>query len=474
MYQYDALNRMIQASSSSGWSEQYGYDGFGNLYSKTGNGSAPLSATVDQTSNCIRMTGITCDANGNQIYNGIVYDAENRLVTPPGAPTTVYAYDAQNKRFFTWPGTYDPVGDGNPSGYRVSLYSPAGQRLGTYEIDVINIGSNFPNLTLQTTLTSSDIYFGSRRVGARAVQDRLGSVGSYYPYGEARGTPPPSDTWSFATYWRDPSNAGPGLDYADQRYYSSQYGRFMTPDPYRATATSPSDPANPQSWNRYAYVQGDPINATDPSGLARCAGCPNAQGNPIDFSPDLAPLTGPYDIWFDASNSGSGGWYGAVGDQLVGGSHGNAKGLSSRGLDCIKSYEGLSLTVYQDVAGNDTIGYGHLITAGEDFSAGINEQQAADLLRQDAGWAISAVQDLVKVAVSQDQFDALVSFVFNVGKANFAKSSLLSNLNSGRTVTEANFTDWNKAGGKVVDGLTNRCEDEYSLFSNGKSTRCPK
>ncbi len=53
------------------------------------------------------------------------------------------------------------------------------------------------------------------------------------------------------------------LDYADQRYYSNQFGRFMTPDPYRSSAGT----KDPQSWNRYAYVAGDPINYHDPKGL---------------------------------------------------------------------------------------------------------------------------------------------------------------------------------------------------------------
>jgi RHS repeat-associated protein len=57
------------------------------------------------------------------------------------------------------------------------------------------------------------------------------------------------------------------LDYATNRYYSSSLGRFLTPDPYSATATSPSDPSSPVSWNRYTYIDGDPANQSDPTGL---------------------------------------------------------------------------------------------------------------------------------------------------------------------------------------------------------------
>jgi RHS repeat-associated protein len=94
--------------------------------------------------------------------------------------------------------------------------------------------------------------------------DRLGSVpapGSrYYPYGE-ESNPPANNADKFATYYRDAT----GLDYADQRYYASTLGRFLTADPYWASG-GPSDPA---SWNRYAYVENDPVNFSDPEGLIR-------------------------------------------------------------------------------------------------------------------------------------------------------------------------------------------------------------
>ncbi len=94
-----------------------------------------------------------------------------------------------------------------------------------------------------------------------APQDRLGSAGDFYPWGEAKGGNNPADTWSYATYWRDSAS---GLDYANNRYYSNQYGRFMTPDPSWRSI----DRTSPQTWNRYAYVLGDPVNSNDPTGLA--------------------------------------------------------------------------------------------------------------------------------------------------------------------------------------------------------------
>jgi RHS repeat-associated protein len=69
---------------------------------------------------------------------------------------------------------------------------------------------------------------------------------------------------NFATYWQDSAS---GLDYANNRYYSNAYGRFMTPDPYKAKGGGPGNPRDPQSWNRYTYTSGDPVNRLDPTGL---------------------------------------------------------------------------------------------------------------------------------------------------------------------------------------------------------------
>ena len=125
------------------------------------------------------------------------------------------------------------------------------------------------------------MYFGGKLVqsnGAVVVTDRLGSVRAssngdrmtYYPYGEER-TSTADGREKFGTYMRDSVSQ----DYADQRYYAVGMGRFNTPDPYRASG----GPADPASWNRYAYTRGDPVNRYDPAGLADfsvtgyCYGC---------------------------------------------------------------------------------------------------------------------------------------------------------------------------------------------------------
>jgi GH24 family phage-related lysozyme (muramidase) len=142
--------------------------------------------------------------------------------------------------------------------------------------------------------------------------------------------------------------------------------------------------------------------------------------------------------------------------------------LSSKGLDFIKRHEGYSDKVYEDSAGNPTIGYGHKILPGEDFSKGITEKEASVLLAQDTKTAVRAVNDEVTAELSQTQFDALVDFTYNLGAGNLEKSTLLANINSGKDITKENFTDWNQAAGRVVRGLTIRRSDEYNLFSKGE------
>jgi RHS repeat-associated protein len=119
---------------------------------------------------------------------------------------------------------------------------------------------------------SDNLYFAGRLIksnGQWVVTDRLGSVVKsgtetlrYFPWGEER-TVTAHNRDKFATYHRDAS----GLDYALNRYYSSSHGRFLTPDPYVASAA----PTNPQSWNRYPYVENDPVNFADPWGLDQCS-----------------------------------------------------------------------------------------------------------------------------------------------------------------------------------------------------------
>jgi lysozyme len=141
--------------------------------------------------------------------------------------------------------------------------------------------------------------------------------------------------------------------------------------------------------------------------------------------------------------------------------------LSQKGMSTVQYYEGLRLQPYAEVRGRYAIGYGHHVKQGEDYSKGITKKQADALLRKDLRNASNSVVELVNVPVSQGQYDALVSFVFNVGPSNFAGSTLLKKLNSGDYEGAAReFQKWTKAGkpGKTLPGLVARRHAEKDLF----------
>jgi len=135
------------------------------------------------------------------------------------------------------------------------------------------------------------------------------------------------------------------------------------------------------------------------------------------------------------------------------------------GLALIKSFEGLRLEKYKDAVGKWTIGYGHLILPDEKFPHAITEAEAEALLRTDLLMTERGVHKAVTVALNQNQFDALVAFTFNLGAGNLQSSTLLKLLNQGEYAQAADqFLRWNKAGGKVLAGLTKRREAERALF----------
>lgn len=137
--------------------------------------------------------------------------------------------------------------------------------------------------------------------------------------------------------------------------------------------------------------------------------------------------------------------------------------ISKAGLDLIKQFEGLYLKAYRCPAGVPTIGYGH--TAGVAMGQTITQQQADDYLRRDVRQFERAVARLVTVPLTQGQFDALVSFAFNLGEGALAQSTLLRLLNAGDYAgAAAQFDRWNKAGGRVLPGLVRRRAAERALF----------
>ena len=141
-------------------------------------------------------------------------------------------------------------------------------------------------------------------------------------------------------------------------------------------------------------------------------------------------------------------------------------GISQKGLNLIKQFEGLRLTPYRCSAGVLTIGYGH---TGSDVKEGmtITQAQAEELLKNDVKRFEIGVSTLTAgILLTQNQYDALVSFAYNVGLGAFQNSTLLKKMreNPKDPAIATEFAKWNKAGGAVIAGLTNRRAQESQLY----------
>lgn len=137
--------------------------------------------------------------------------------------------------------------------------------------------------------------------------------------------------------------------------------------------------------------------------------------------------------------------------------------ISESGLSLIKSFEGLELKAYLCPAKVWTIGYGH--TQGVKEGQVITKEQAESLLKGDLLIYEQAVLSH-NLKLNQNQFDALVSFAYNLGTGNLAKSTLLkkAKINPNDPTIKDEFAKWNKAGGKVLSGLTRRRIAESNLY----------
>jgi len=138
--------------------------------------------------------------------------------------------------------------------------------------------------------------------------------------------------------------------------------------------------------------------------------------------------------------------------------------ISKEGLSLIKKFEGCELEAYLCPAGVWTIGYGHTKDVKEGDK--INRDEADYLLQEEMIEYESYINDFVEVPLNQNQFDALCSWVYNLGPTNLKNSTML------RVLNEEKYTDvpqeikrWNKAGGEVLDGLIKRREAEAKMFA---------
>jgi len=142
--------------------------------------------------------------------------------------------------------------------------------------------------------------------------------------------------------------------------------------------------------------------------------------------------------------------------------------VTEEGLNLIKRFEGFSSTIYICPAGYPTIGYGHVVLAHEQdqFASGTTQAEAAELLRKDVRIAERAVLRLISVPLTDGQFDALVSFTFNLGAGALQRSTLRLKANRGEHESvPAELMKWVWAAGKKLPGLVRRRQAEGACYA---------
>ena len=279
-YTYDDYNRLTGASATA-YSRSYGYDCWGNLTNVTApapseTGSYTLSYLTNGSgapaTNRISNAGFSHDNAGNMIAgDGLTYafDAANRMKSV-GASGNTYGYDGDGRKvvqvtgssanvFYLWSSVLgQPVVEMTATGvYRAYVYNPGGQMLAQLSYNGVFYWAHKDHLGsghFLTALGGSVAYRGEYDPHGQMVLETA-PVGSYI------------NSKKFTGYER---NWATGLDYAMARTFQHTRGRFTSPDPLSVGA---ADMTNPQSLNRYTYVENDPINAVDPTGLLLAVLC---------------------------------------------------------------------------------------------------------------------------------------------------------------------------------------------------------
>jgi RHS repeat-associated protein len=257
-FTYDNVSRLVTATGWGAWARRFDYDRYGNRTAvwDAVSGGNPLQNTViaqsgGMTTNRIASvngTAFSYDASGNVTGDGarmFTYDAENRLVsvsTVSGGES--YSYDASNHR----------------------VKKVVGGVVTHYVLEGYHVIAEYERGGGSTQATGTR-YYHQDRLSTRLITDGAGNVKGatdHLPFGEEIGFTGESEKHKFTTYERDGA-----LDYAVNRHYDPQRGRFNQVDPLGMGAASLADP---QSLSLYSYVQNDPGNFVDPSGLLKYIG----------------------------------------------------------------------------------------------------------------------------------------------------------------------------------------------------------
>src|SRR5713226_7948449 len=276
-FSYDSLNRLSTAAETWGgntsWSQTDGYDQYGNRWIDYGNGNHSLSFSV--STNRITTSGYSYDSAGNLLNDTLhsyTYDAENKISTVDSVSAYVYDGEGQRVRKLIGENTRFVYGiggklvaefDGSTGSLTKEYVYGAGGLLATIEPTSVN--------TNGTRYVVTD-HLGTPRVTTNS-SGLVVSRHDYLPFGEElfAGTGGRTTAQGYSAsdgvrqhFTGQQRDSETGLDYFVARYHSSAQGRFTGPDSLLASAK----PIMPQSWNRYAYCNNNPLIYVDPTGLA--------------------------------------------------------------------------------------------------------------------------------------------------------------------------------------------------------------
>ena len=278
-YGYDKVNRLISAAESgagTAWSRSYGYDRFGNraVTANSGLPTSPLMPTAttnfSSSTNRLTLTGARYDNSGNltatSLGDTLAYDAVNRLTSYTYRnATTNYKYGPEGRR----------VQKATPTVTETYVYDAFGKLAAEYSTAAPTSGGTFYRTTdhlgstrLVTKQDKSDTDCFDYAPFGEEIPNTLGNRSSNACFAASF-----DDRHRFTGQERDEESK---LDYFGARYFGASLGRFTSPDPLLESA----DPANPQTWNRYAYVVNSPLVLIDPTGLQTeealaCAAAPD-------------------------------------------------------------------------------------------------------------------------------------------------------------------------------------------------------
>jgi RHS repeat-associated protein len=265
-FTYDELNRIKTAEVPTAWGLSFGYDIWANLLSQTvTKGSAPMLSVVATTSN--RIAGFCYDAAGNLLgevnCSGYAYDAENRMSA--SAAGGLYVYDGDGKRvkkssgtlYYYIPGTDNILQESDLAGNTLYRY----------------VFFNGRRIVRRNSSSGEILYYfsdhlGSSNVVTNATGTTIKEESDFYPFGGERAITVGTNNYKFTGKERDSES---GLDYFGARYYSSNLGRFITPDWDEHPEPVPyMHITDPQTLNLYAYVRNSPLSFVDPDGHMQC------------------------------------------------------------------------------------------------------------------------------------------------------------------------------------------------------------